>query len=110
MLHQATEFYYAAFLLVFTDYRPKTQDLEDLGDIAGQVNSKLQGVFPRTTKEEKRLSKLLKDAYVHVRYDKGYVITAEELGYLAACVRVLSSLVKALCQGEIARLAATIHG
>ena len=109
LLHQATECYYAALLLVFTDYRPKTHDIEDLGAIASKIDSKLQGVFPCAQEEEKRLFKLLKDAYVHARYDKDYVITLGELTYLGKRVQLLRELTEQLCQAEIARLTAAIN-
>ena len=92
-----------------SDYRPKTHDIEDLGAIASKIDSKLQGVFPCASEEEKRLFKLLKDAYVHARYDKDYVITLGELTYLGKRVQVLRELTEQLCQEEIARLEAAMN-
>ena len=108
-LHQATERYYAAFLLVFTDYKPKTHDIEELGAMASKVYGQMQGVFPRSSQEEKRLFELLRRAYVEARYSKQYVITASELTYLAERVKALQALVEKLCQAEITRLTAAIN-
>ncbi|MCG8340946.1 MAG: HEPN domain-containing protein, partial [Cytophagales bacterium] len=54
-LHQATERYYVTFLLVFTDYRPKTHDIEKLGNLATKIKAELATAFPCSTEEEKRL-------------------------------------------------------
>ena len=74
--------------------------------MASKVQEEMQGVFPRSSDSEQHLFKLLKDAYVHARYDKDYVITLEELTYLGERVQVLRKLTEQLCQAEIARLAA----
>ena len=104
LLHQSTEYYYTAFLLVFTDYKPKTHDIGDLGDRASKINEDTKKVFPRQTEEEKRMFDLLKRAYVDARYNKNYRITAEELDYLAKRVLLLHELTEKLCQEEITRL------
>jgi uncharacterized protein len=36
LLHQATERYYHAALLVFTGYKQRTHDIEALGKLAGE--------------------------------------------------------------------------
>ena len=109
LLHQATESYYAAFLLVFTDYKPKTHDIEELNTMASKVYAEMQGIFPRKSKEEQRLFELLRSAYVEARYSKQYVITAPELTYLAEKVQALQALVEKLCQAEIDRLTQAIQ-
>jgi predicted nucleotidyltransferase len=48
-LHQATERYYAAILLVFTDYKPRTHDIEELGNQVGKLHPDFVTVFPRST-------------------------------------------------------------
>ena len=103
-LHQATEGYYSALLLVFTDYRPKTHDLEELGSMVNKLDKQLRAVFPRQTAEEKHLFELLRRAYVEARYNKNYRITAEELQYLAERVQLLRALTEKLCGEEIVRL------
>lgn len=108
-LHQATENYYAALSLVFTDYKPKTHELADLRKRAININEALQSVFPLKTKEEERLFDLLCKAYVDARYNKDYKITEEELKYLAERVALLKKLVAQLCEAEIARLQAQLE-
>lgn len=110
LLHQVTERYYAAFQLVFTDYKPKTHDLEALRNRAGKVNPALNEAFPQRTKEERRVFELLKKAYTDSRYDRTYVITPGELQYLSARVQVLRRLVKSLCQEEIQKLLQAVNG
>ena len=102
-LHQATESYYVTFLLVFTDYRPKTHDIKKLGNLASKIKAEMATALPHSTEEEKRLFKLLRKAYVSARYDKNYVITQEELEYLAGRVKVLEALTKELCEAEITK-------
>ena len=102
-LHQATECYYMTFLLVFTDYKPKLHDIEKLGKLASKIKAELATAFPCSTEEEKRLFKLLRKAYIDARYDKNYVITQEELEYLAERVKVLAALTEELCEAEIAK-------
>ncbi|MCG8340644.1 MAG: HEPN domain-containing protein, partial [Cytophagales bacterium] len=103
LLHQATECYYVTFLLVFTDYRPKTHDIKKLGNLASKIKAEMATALPHSTEEEKRLFKLLRKAYVSARYDKNYVITQEELEYLAGRVKVLEALTKELCEAEITK-------
>ena len=102
-LHQATECYYDTFLLVFTDYRPKTHDIEELGALASKVNAEISPAFPRSTEEEERLFTLLQKAYIDSRYDMDYVIAQEELESLSGRVKVLAALTKELCEAEIAK-------
>ena len=104
LLHQATESYYSALLLVFTDYRPKWHNLKKLGRQVASIAPRLKDVFPQRNKEEQRLFQLLKKAYIDSRYRKDYAITAQELQYLAERVLLLRALTEALCQKEIARL------
>ncbi|MCG8340832.1 MAG: HEPN domain-containing protein, partial [Cytophagales bacterium] len=101
LLHQATECYYDTFLLVFTDYRPKIHDIEELGDLARKVNAEISPAFPRSTEEEERLFILLQKAYIDSRYDMDYVITQEELEFLGERVKVLGALVEKLCKAQI---------
>lgn len=104
LLHQAAESYYAAFILVLTDYKPKTHDLEALYKEAISIHEAHREIFPIGTKEEKRLFQLLRKAYVSARYDADYKITPEELAYLAERVSLLRELVKQLCEEEIAKI------
>ncbi|KJW03895.1 nucleotidyltransferase [Rickettsia argasii] len=52
-LHQATESFYSSILLVFSNYKPKLYDIEELGSMAENYNSELLQVFPTVTSEQK---------------------------------------------------------
>src|SRR5262249_12994467 len=82
LLHQAVERYYAATLLVFTGYKPKSHNIEELANQGAALHSALEGALPRMEEEDKRLFDLLKRAYIEARYSKSYSITAGELGVL----------------------------
>ena len=104
MLHQATERYYTAILLVFTDYRPKEHNLETL-DIKAEMCNKRFAVFPRQTEEEKRLFALLKRAYIDARYKMDeYHITKEDLDYLSRRVTQLKALTEEICKDKIKQI------
>ncbi|MBC8551214.1 MAG: HEPN domain-containing protein [Candidatus Brocadiales bacterium] len=100
-LHQAAERFYHTILLVFTDYKPKLHDLEELGVLVDRLSSKLKNTFPKETKEEKRLFELLKRAYTEARYNMAYEITKKELKYLAGRVTTLRDLTEKICKLKI---------
>lgn len=100
-LHQATERYYTAIQLVYTDYRPKEHDLERL-DIRVRNSDKRFDVFPRTTPEEEHLFELLRRAYIDARYKMDeYSITESQLNYLSERVLALKQLTQELCKERI---------
>jgi HEPN domain-containing protein/predicted nucleotidyltransferase len=101
-LHQAAERFYTTVLLVFTDYKPKTHDLEELGIRVDRLSAKFKGIFPKKSEEEKRLFELLRHAYVEARYDMAYKITRKELEYLAGRVKKLQSTTEKVCKEKIA--------
>jgi predicted nucleotidyltransferase/HEPN domain-containing protein len=102
-LHQATERYYAAILLVFTDYKPRIHDIEILGNQVEKLNTNFATVFPKTTAEEERLFILLKKAYIDARYNKNFKIEKEELEYLGSRVTLLKDLTERICRERIAQ-------
>ncbi|MCE7062286.1 HEPN domain-containing protein [Dyadobacter sp. CY343] len=102
-LHQATERYYTTILLVFTDYKPKIHDIEELGKQVEKLNSAFGTVFPKNTPEKKRLFELLKKAYIDSRYNMNYKIQKEELEYLANRVKLLKELTERICNERIAQ-------
>jgi len=105
-LHQVTERALAAFLLVRTDYKPKTHDLATLVPLAASQNVEVLKVFPKGTQLEERRFELLRKAYVDARYEPTYTITREELDYLAGRVQFLLDWVQKTCQEQLARLKA----
>ena len=106
-LHQATERFYAAALMVSVGGKPKIHNLETLGKIIVYYHPEFMKIFPRQTDEENRLFNLLKDAYIDARYKKDYKITREELEYLAKRVQKLQTLVKTTCKNKIKELKKT---
>ncbi len=100
-LHQAAERYYGAIQLVFTAYKPKTHDLEELGDLAKACDIEFSKAFPMATKQEQNRFDLLRRAYVDARYSDDYVITKEDLNYLSERVQVLRDLTERICREKI---------
>ena len=103
-LHQATESYYMAILLVFNDYKPKLHEIDLLGKSAEMADVRFKIVFPRKTPEESRLFFLLKRAYVDSRYKMGYSVAKEDLEYLSGRVAKLKELTELICQERIDQL------
>lgn len=101
LLHQAAEHLYTAFMLVLTDYKPKTHDLEELEKLASAWNVKILKAFPKGTKPERDRFELLRQAYVAARYEPSWTISREDLDYLSARVAVLRDLVKTCCEEKI---------
>ena len=101
LLHQSVENFYKTLLLVYTNYKPKTHKLDKLRKMAGQHDPAFFRIFPMGTDEEKRRFDLLKQAYVRARYDPKYIITAEELKYLARCVELLRDQTETSCEAKM---------
>lgn len=101
LLHQSTERFYNAILLVFTHYKSKTHDLEVLRKLTNALDPRFITVFSLATPEEVRLFELLRDAYIDARYKKGYQIGEEELLWLAERVKTLQTLTETLCQEKM---------
>ncbi len=100
-LHQAVERFYAAVLLVFTNYKPRIHDLEKLSHMVAGHDPAFLTVFPKATPEEKECFDLLRRAYVEARYNPAYKITKAQLEYLAERVRKLQRLTKKICEAKI---------
>jgi predicted nucleotidyltransferase/HEPN domain-containing protein len=100
-LHQATENFYNAILLVFSGYKGKVHDIELLGSLASNYSNELLKIFPRDTKEQNDRFILLQEAYIRARYDKKYKITEEELNYLTKRVEKLKDVTEKICQARI---------
>jgi predicted nucleotidyltransferase/HEPN domain-containing protein len=103
-LHQSTEFLYHCMLLVCTFYTPHVHNLAFLRTQAERIDRRLTYVWPTDSRRERAMFEKLKDAYVKARYSKHYRITAEELGWLAARVEELASVVAAVCLERIEAL------
>ncbi len=100
-LHQAAECYYGAVLLVYTNYKPKTHDLDTLRRLAANHDPAFFSAFPLRTKQERDRFDLLRQAYVGARYHDDYKITPKELKYLARCVEILRDKMKTSCEQKM---------
>ena len=98
-LHQATERYITAFLLVKSWYKPKSHDLNVLYDNINQIDFSFEDWF--SGKNESKYFELLRRAYVDARYSKDYVITKEEILFLEKKVIELKWKVEELCKKEL---------
>jgi uncharacterized protein len=105
-LHQAAERFYAAILLVFTGYKPKTHNLDDLRVIAKHLSPALFQLFkfPTEDKKEAHLFELLVRAYVDARYKRDYVITADEVKELIERIDKMKDIVGKACLHHISSL------
>jgi len=104
-LHQATERLYHCLFPVRTLYSPKTHNLNQLRQLAEDIEPRLKGVWPRETKFERRCYELLREAYVKARYSRHYRISAEQLEWLSVRVELLERTVRELCEERISTLA-----
>jgi HEPN domain-containing protein/predicted nucleotidyltransferase len=95
-LHQAAERYYHAVMLVFTNYKAKIHNLEQMGEQAAALHPDLHESLPKTTEEDRHLFSLLKRAYIESRYSMSFRISQEELVVLKERVRRLGQLVRRL--------------
>jgi len=102
MLHQVAERFFACTLLVCTNYLPKTHNLEHLRSLCAQHNDAFAALFPADNKTNRRSFQRLKRAYVDGRYSEHYVITLDELNYLASEVEKLQRITEETCQQKIA--------
>lgn len=94
-LHQATESFYYAILLVFTGYKPKTHNLSKLRKLSKSLSEDLFHVFPiEANKVEKYLFDLLKKGYIEARYKNDYSITLEELERLYGKVKQMGEIIE----------------
>ena len=105
LFHQAAERFYHCLFLVRTLYSPKTHNLNQLRQLAEDIEPRLKDVWPRDSKFERRCYELLREAYVKARYSRQYRISDEQLAWVSGRVETLQGLVRELCEQRIARLA-----
>ena len=103
LLHQATERYFHAVLLVFTGYKPKSHDIQGLAEQTAPMHPSLAGALPRSEPEDKRLFDLLKRAYIDARYSKSYRVTAGELAGMRDRVLDVAERVRKACGDKLTR-------
>ncbi len=102
LLHQMTERFLGAILLVFTRYKPNTHDLGKLLKRASSIEPRMLSVFPQGSEQECECFQLLKKAYVDARYKPSYHISRDQLAWLAERVAILEQMTKDFCNAKIA--------
>lgn len=109
LLHQSVERYAAATLLVFTGYKPKSHNIEELANEIAALHPALVGALPRTESDDATRFDLLKRAYIEARYSRGYRITLDELRILREHVRDLALRVHQACSEKLASFCGPEH-
>jgi predicted nucleotidyltransferase/HEPN domain-containing protein len=107
LLHQAAERYFHAVLLVYTGYKPKSHNLEELSEQTAPFHEAMQGALPRTEEKDKHHFDLLKRAYIDARYSKSYRVTSEELEVMRAHVLDLAERVRTACADKLRGMSPT---
>ena len=92
-LHQAAERAYMCFLLVRTQYVPRSHNLKFLRSLTEDKDPRLIASWPRATKMDRRRFELVKRAYIEARYSANYEIGADDLAAIAAAAHELRDTV-----------------
>ena len=101
-LHQATENYLRTIPMVFRLYGFKEHDLASLMNQCKKHTLEIYRPFPQDTDEERRLFKLLQDAYVQARYNRNFVVTKEDINALIPKIEQLRQIVETVCRERMA--------
>lgn len=101
MLHQACENYYQAIRLSFTLRSTKQHNLSKLFSAVKRYSKELQLLFPLRTDEDRRLFKLLKNAYINARYNPEFKVTKEDINSLRPKVEQLRNIAWRVCEQKI---------
>lgn len=100
-LHQVCENLFYATRLTFTLKNNKQHNLVKLLSSVRKYSPDFSAIFPNSTDEERRLFKLVKDAYVEARYNSLFVASKEDTESLFRMIEPLFELVKRICDGRI---------
>ena len=93
-LHQAAERAYTCYLLVRSQYVPRSHNLKFLRSLAEDRETRLVEAWPRATKVDRRRFELAKRAYVEARYSAAYAIDGDDLQAIRAAVSMLRDTVE----------------
>lgn len=102
LLHQISEKFYYAILLVCTNYKPKNHKLTELFAMVKGFSRRLITVFPQNTPFEKECFDLLCHAYIEGRYNSSFKMTIEQLTYLLSRIEILRDITRQICEDKIA--------
>lgn len=100
-LHQTCENLFYTLRLVHTLKNSKQHNLSKLLGATRKYSDELRHIFPRNTKEEKRLFELLRLAYVEARYNPKFVVTKEDIDALLLKVEQLRDITERICKERI---------
>lgn len=100
-LHQACENFFYTLRLVHTLKNSKQHNLSKLLGATNKYSEELRKIFPRNTKEEKRLFELLRLAYVEARYNPKFTVTKEDIDALFPKVERLRDVTEEICKAQI---------
>ena len=98
----AGEKLYNCILMVFTNYRPKSHKIKELGGMVKRFSMELTAVFLQNTDAEKECFDLLCRSYIEARYNKDFSISQEQLEYLISRIGILKDITERLCKEKIA--------
>jgi HEPN domain-containing protein/predicted nucleotidyltransferase len=104
-LHQVAETILKAVLVVFTAYLPKMHDLDELGRRCTRACPNLGPLIPHDAPDRRRLTGLLRAAYVDARYSFAFEVSREELETLARYACALRARAERASQERLAALA-----
>ncbi len=93
-LHQAAETAYTCFLLVRSQYVPRSHNLKFLRSLAEDREPQLIQAWPRATRADRRHFELARRAYVEARYSAAYNIRGDDLQAIQAAVTMLRNIVE----------------
>jgi len=100
-LHQSVENFYYAIILTFTLYSPKEHNLFKISRCAKRFAIETAKAFPCGTENQKRLFRLLDDAYLQARYNPHFVVSKEDLDALILSVSELHDIIRIACETKI---------
>jgi len=103
-LHQVVECSSIMVELVYSRYRSKTHDLDELMEKATHFVSEAAKIFPKDNESQKQTYKKLYKAYIDARYEKSYKIDEDELKYLGERVKSLLDLAIRSCEDKIQQI------
>ncbi len=101
-LHQAAENFLRTIPLVHILYGYKEHDMAYLMNQCKKHTLEIYKAFPQDTEEERRLFKLLQDAYVQARYNKNFIVTKADIDALIPKIELLRDIVEKVCKERIA--------
>lgn len=101
-LHQSCESFICALNLVHMLTTPKQHDLKKLVNLTKLYTSEVFFLFCKNSEEDKRLFRLLRDAYIQARYNPKFVVTKEDIDALRPLLDRMKNLTGNICRERIA--------